>query len=534
MARIAVRATCGTLAPLRLVWLTVRKDVKMPDLVYFGAPIEDLVCFVEETEPGEIVNATYSKLSEGESPTVLLAAAALAVSRSTELPPSHHGGPVHPVSGLYAIERLAKRNSGASAFLPIIQNVALANKHIHSPDMGSTAMARIQSSDLEQLSKKELISGFSTALQKRMAPAAERHLVALLKIAEPGEIMEILLQVAIPRNALDDHYFLYTVYAFRALDAVGWEHAEVILRPPVRFLCRHPMLEHGEGERGRIIAEGISLYRNFSDLENLIGEKFLQTNDLVVETSHEETEAIRGLSDRVSSIGSISDTPALVADELAGGLSLMGALEGLSVGGAKRFLRSQTGNPFDVHMHTGINARRYLLSLSGLSHRTRLLVLLSWGQGYEIRHLDRTLVWGLDSEGDDLLESNSDDQTDLLASIAGSLENQPSFDLSALKGSIAELVAPTSVLKVASLAKRYVKLGYNPAPFFDLMAEQVCRDDQSEMHAYKMQQAAYEEFYATRDELRDVHLIAAAKHAATVARLDPRTIYPRACALIAV
>ena len=66
------------------------------------------------------------------------------------------------------------------------------------------------------------------------------------------------------------------------------------------------------------------------------------------------------------------------------------------------------------------------------------------------------------------------------------------------------------------------------------MAEQVCRDDQSEMHAYKMQQAAYEEFYATRDELRDVHLIAAAKHAATVARLDPRTIYPRACALIAV
>ena len=63
------------------------------------------------------------------------------------------------------------------------------------------------------------------------------------------------------------------------------------------------------------------------------------------------------------------------------------------------------------------------------------------------------------------------------------------------------------------------------------MAEQVCRDDQSEMHAYKMQQAAYDEFYATRNELRDVHLIAAAKHAAVVSRLGPRTIYPTTLAL---
>ena len=194
---------------------------------------------------------------------------------------------------------------------------------------------------------------------------------------------------------------------------------------------------------------------------------------------------------------------------------------------------SHTGNPFDVHLHTGINARRYLFSLSGLSHRTRLLILLSWGQGYEIRHLDRTLVWTLGSERDGPEGSDIVSQTNLLAAIALSIENQPSFDLSTLSGSIAELVAPRSVLKTASLAQQYVKFGYDPAVFFDLMAEQVCRDDQSEMHAYKMQQAAYEEFYAAREELRGAHLVAAAKHAATVARLNPKTVYPRARALIA-
>ena len=505
----------------------------MRSLVHFESTIEELVCFVEATEPKDVVDATYAKLNAGESPVALLEAAALAVSRSTDLPQSHHGGPVHPVSGLYAIERLAKRNSGMEAFLPVIQIVALANKHIQSPDMGSTAMAEIETSDLEKLDKEDLLSGFSAAMAKRIAPAAERHLAVLLKVAMPGEIMEAMLQIAIPRNALDDHYFLYTVYAFRALDTVGWEHAEVILRPPVRFLCRHPMLEHGEGERGRIISEGITLYRNFSDLDDLIRDHLLLEKDQDVETSADETESIRALADLVSNIERISDTSTLVADKLAGGLSLMGILEGLSVGGAQRFLRSHTGNPFDVHMHTGINARRYLLSLSGLSYRTRLLILLSWGQGYEIRHLDRTLVWTLGAERDAPERSDVDSQTDLLAAIALSIENQAPFDLSTLSGSIAELVAPKSVLNTASLARQYVGLGYDPAVFFDLMAEQVCRDDQSEMHAYKMQQAAYEEFYATREELRGAHLVAAAKHAATVARLNPKTVYPRARALIA-
>ena len=95
------------------------------------------------------------------------------------------------------------------------------------------------------------------------------------------------------------------------------------------------------------------------------------------------------------------------------------------------------------------------------------------------------------------------------------------------------MVAPESVLETTALAQHYVELGYDPKPFFELMAQHVCRDDQSEMHAYKMQQATYEEFYKTRDELRGLHLVAAAKHAATVARLNPRTIYPKTRALMA-
>ena len=46
---------------------------------------------------------------------------------------------------------------------------------------------------------------------------------------------------------------------------------------------------------------------------------------------------------------------------MADGLSLEGTGEALSIGAAGLFLRSLTGNPMDVHLHTSVNLRRYLV-----------------------------------------------------------------------------------------------------------------------------------------------------------------------------
>jgi len=213
-------------------------------------------------------------------------------------------------------------------------------------------------------------------------------------------------------------------------------------------------------------------------------------------------------------------------------LSMMGVLEGLSLGGARRYLRSNTGNPFDVHLHTGINARRYLLSVEGLSQKARLLTLLSWGQGYEIRHLDKTLQWDpiRVSLLTELPEGGSEQE--VIDSIAKHLECQPQFDLNTLEGSIAELRAPESVLHITKMAADYLECGHDPEALFKFLAFDVCKDDQSEMHAYKMQQAAYDEYTHSRQRFRDVHLLAAVKHAATVARLGPRTVYPEVCSFV--
>src|SRR5438552_11389855 len=104
--------------------------------VAYPESIEPLVRFVEDTAPEHIVARTHDRLAAGTPVKDVLLASALAVVRSSDLPPGHHGGPLHPLAGLHAVRHIAARLPGEYARLPVIQNVAVANKHIHSPAMG--------------------------------------------------------------------------------------------------------------------------------------------------------------------------------------------------------------------------------------------------------------------------------------------------------------------------------------------------------------------------------------------------------------
>src|SRR6266487_5541078 len=108
----------------------------MPQRVQYSDAIEPLVQFIEDTPPAEILDRALDKLRAGVSTKTMLTASALAVTRSTEMPPGHHGGPLHPLAGLYALSKLIERLEGEDKFVPVLQHVALTNKHIHHPAMG--------------------------------------------------------------------------------------------------------------------------------------------------------------------------------------------------------------------------------------------------------------------------------------------------------------------------------------------------------------------------------------------------------------
>src|SRR5271156_3956366 len=108
----------------------------MPSRVRFSDDIEPLVQFVEDTPADEILDCTLERLRAGLPIQTMLTASALAVTRSTDMPPGHHGGPLHPLAGLYAVSQLVARLDGEQRFVPVLQHVALSNKHIHHPAMG--------------------------------------------------------------------------------------------------------------------------------------------------------------------------------------------------------------------------------------------------------------------------------------------------------------------------------------------------------------------------------------------------------------
>ena len=65
-----------------------------------------------------------------------------------------------------------------------------------------------------------------------------------------------------------------------------------------------------------------------------------------------------------------------------------------------------------------------------------------------------------------------------------------------------------------NLAQQYVNLGYDAEVLMKRLGEIVCHDSFTEMHAFKHHQSIVEEFHATREPWRWMHLVCGAQAAA--------------------
>jgi len=449
----------------------------MAQRVRYPDHIEPLVEFVEETTPDRIVAAAHDKLTAGTPVKEMLLASALAVVRSSDLPPGHHGGPLHPLCGLHAVRHIAARLSGEYAKMPVIQNVAVANKHIHSPAMGPYMLAEARTVS-ENDDVDATVKAFRTAVSRGVYNACDHYYLYLLEKLSPMQVLELLLEVGVPKNQLDDHYFLFPVFTWRALEYFGWDYAKYLGRAPVRYITRptNPAM--------------------LMDVDELIRKHELLERDLRAKTGEDETAAITALADEIGRCNEFGEIPAMLARALGGGLSLEGAGEALSVGGSTLFLRSKTGNPMDVHINTGANTRRYLLRQPELSRRIKLQALLVWNTGPEVRMA---------------LPAHTQDA--LLEEIESLISRLPVGERLPTAG-LASWRSTDEVKHAAALAQQYAENEYAPEALIDVLARIACRDNFTEMHAFKHHQATYEEFYATRPSLRWRHLVAAVQASA--------------------
>jgi hypothetical protein len=461
--------------------------------VRFSADIEALVQFIEETDPRRILEATLAKLREGLPVKTLLTASALAVTRSSDLPPGHHGGPLHPLVGIHALHHTVERVGGEERFLPVLQHVALSNKHITHPNMGPYILADAEPLDSGGLEATK--KAFLACVDRGLYNGADRHFLWLWDNVPHGEALDLLLSVAIPKNILDDHYFIFPMFTWRALDWLGREHTRFLMRPAVRYVSRFPTPPV------------------LKDIEPLLEEYGLLTRPLRESTSPDETPDIGRLGEAITRCDVYAEIPRMLAQALAEGLSLEGAGEALSIGAAGLFMRSLTGNPMDVHLHTGANLRRYLLTIPGVSLRNKLLALLTWHTGPEVRSTQNRMEPPPQPDPAAVASLPHRSQTDLLDALRESIFTQPPTDWSKVTN-LGQMRAVPEVKNTVNLAQQYADLGYDPDALIARLAEIVVHDNFTEMHAFKHHQATFEEFHATRAPWRWRHLVSAAQASA--------------------
>jgi hypothetical protein len=487
----------------------------MPQRVQYPDHIEPLVRFIEETPPSQITDLTLEKLRSGVPIKTMMTASALAVTRSADLPPGHHGGPLHPLAGMYAILNLVDRLEGEDRFIPVLQHVALANKHINDPATGPYQLlefAPLDAAGGAMTAEEDLAAdGGGDVVRARGAEATKE---AFLKSVDRGEshkadhyfqwlwknipeieAFDLLMSVAIPKNTLDDHYFLFPGYLWRGLELIGREHLPVLMRPAVRYAARFPMQ--------RLVPE----------VDALIEEHQLMSRVLRQRTGDDETATIGEIGEAIGQVSSYPDIPKLLAKALADGLSMEGAGEALSIGAAKLFLRSLTGNPMDVHLHTSINLRRYLLKLDGLSKKNKLLTLLLWHTGPEVKSTQYRMQPAPQPDMAAVAALPHLSQEELLEAVTQSIYTQPPTDWSKVSN-LGQMRAVPEVRHTVNLAMQYMQLGYDPAVFLQRLADIVCHDNFTEMHAFKHHQAVVEEYRNTRAPWNTMHLVCGAQAAA--------------------
>src|SRR4051794_23014776 len=469
----------------------------LPQRVRYPDSIEPLVQFIEDTPPSEILDRTLEKLRSGVPTEVMLEASALAVTRSSDLPPGHHGGPLHPLAGLYALSNLVKRLEGAGEdrFVPVVQYVALSNKHINDPVTSPYQL--LEFAPLEFADFDAAKAAFLLACSRGESNKADHIFQWLWQNVPPIQAFDLLMSVAIPKNNIDDHYFVFPGYAWRSLQTgvLDTQYLSLLMRPSVRYAARFPVAPPAP------------------ELDALIKDNKLMERVTRQETGDDETIAIGRLGKAIGQVEEFSDIPVMIATALGKGLSLDGAGEALSIGAASLFMRSLGGNPMDVHLHTSVNLRRYLVRLEGLSLRNKLLLLMNWHLGPEIRSTQTRMEPAPQPDPVAVAALPPRSQDALLDALTQSIYNQPRMDPSELVN-FGLMRAVPEVKVTVNLATQYMQSGYDPQALIARLAEIVCHDNLTEMHAFKHHNAIVEEYHNTREPWRWMHLVCGAQAAA--------------------
>lgn len=351
----AVGTSLGFLSGLQPVSASAaRIDSK---LVTIDSGIEPLVKWLEETPREKLLEEAGSRIKKGLSYQELLTALFLAGVRNVQPRPTV-GFKFHAVLMINSAHLASQAAADRERWLPILWAVdRFKDGQAATKRESGWRMKPVNELKLPTASKAK--AEFVAAMENWDEEAADTATAAMARTAGVNELFDLYAHFGCRDFRDIGHKAIYVANAFRTLQAIGWQHAEPILRSLTYALLQHegdnPAKRQAEQDRpGRHAIEKLKSHSG-------------NWRDGIV-----KPEVTRDLLDQLRTAKS-TDMADRVLGMMNGQTSVRSAWDALFLGGAELLMR-QPGI-VSLHSLTSLNALHYAFQTVSDEQSRKLLLL---------------------------------------------------------------------------------------------------------------------------------------------------------------
>jgi len=198
-----------------------------PEMVRLHPEIEPLVRLLEDTPRERVLEEVASRIKHGTSYREVLAALLLAGVRNIQ--PRPVGFKFHAVLVVNSAHLASLASPDTDRWLPIFWAIDTFKKsQADDVSQGDWTMGPVEESQVPPSHRAK--QAFIEAMDNWDEAAADAAIVGLVRTAGANEIFEVLCRYGVRDFRELGHKQIYIANSFRALEAIGWHHAEPVLR----------------------------------------------------------------------------------------------------------------------------------------------------------------------------------------------------------------------------------------------------------------------------------------------------------------
>ncbi len=334
-------------------------ETKLPaQLVKLHPEVEPLVRMLEQTPRERVLEEVASKIKKGTTYREIVAALLLAGVRNIQ--PRPIGFKFHAVLVVNSAHLASLASPEQDRWLPIFWAIdQFKSSQAADESQGDWALGPVDEAAVppSHKAKQALIE----ALDNWDEAGADAAIVGMLRTAGAHEIFDLLCRYGVRDFREIGHKEIYVANSFRALEVIGWHHAEPVLRSLVYGLLDR------DGERQNPAQADLPADRPFRRSVQLAKDVRAGWLD-----GKNDSEATRSMLEAIRQ-GSAADTSARAVELLNRGVSAQSLFDAF-FDGAGELLMRQPGI-LSLHATTFTNATHYAFQHCRDTETRKLLLL---------------------------------------------------------------------------------------------------------------------------------------------------------------